>query len=169
MRKYADIFSEIKDMVGSLFGEQMSLSYPMPDIVSGVRVERCFLYYVNASLQRSRPVGMLMLEMSNGRLLSYQDARIADFMDTKSHPFEQPISYALPEKMGVKQFKAEQAEINELYEAVRVFAFADELTKEQREQLNRYLALLQRLTPAALMPYYQELGKSFLAWAQEHK
>lgn len=169
MRKYADIFSEIKDMVGRLFGEQMSLSCPMPDIVNGVRVERCFLYCVSASLQRSRPVGMLMLEMNNGRLLMYQDCRIADFMDTQSHPFEQPISYALPEKIGVKQFKIEQAELGELYEAIRAFAFADELTREQREQLNRYLALLQHLTPGALMPYYHELGKNFLAWAQKDK
>lgn len=169
MRKYADIFSEIKDMVGREFGEQMSLSCPMPDTVRGVRVERCFLYYVSASLLRTRPVGILMMEMNNSRLLQYQDARIADFMDTQNHPFDQPISYALPEKIGVKQFKAEQAEINELYESIREYVFADELASGQKEQLNRYLELLHRLTPDALMPYYQEIGKNFFAWAQEHK
>ena len=88
MKTYADVFRKVREMVSHLFGDQVSLSYPMPDVTHGVRVERYFLYPAGNTLTRSRPFGILTVEMENGRMLSFQDCRLRDFMDTDKYPFE---------------------------------------------------------------------------------
>ena len=164
MKAYADVFPGIKAMVAYLFGDQVSLSYPMPDVTHAVRVERYFLYPAGNKLTRCRPFGILTVEMDNGRLLSYPHCRIKDFMETEKYPFDQEISYELPRKIGVKQFKVEQSQINKLYESVRIFAFEENLSDEQKELLSQYWALLLQSVPASLQPYYQKMGKNFYQW-----
>lgn len=168
MLAYATVFPEVKKAVSYLLGDQVSLSYPMPDVTHGVWVERFFLYPMGTSINRTRPFGLLTVSMENGQILSYQDCRINDFMDTQKYPFSKNICYALPRKVGVKQFKVEQSLINKLYESVREFSFKDELTTEQKEVLRKYLALLLQSVPAALHPYYQKMGKNFYRWGYTH-
>ena len=168
MKTYTDVFRKVREMVSYLFGDQVSLSYPVPDVTHGVRVERYFLYPAGNTLTRSRPFGILTVEMDNGRLLSFQDCRLRDFMDTDKYPFDQKISYELPRKIGVKQFKVEQSLINKLYESVRGFAFEENLTDKQKELLSKYWVLLLRSVPASLQPYYQKMGKNFYRWGYLH-
>lgn len=168
MKAYVDVFPEIKGMVSYLFGEQVCLSYPMPNVTHGVWVERYFLYPAGNTLNRSRPFGLLTVERDTGRMLSFQDCRLSDFMDTEKYSFDQKISYEFPRKIGVKQLKEEQGLINKLYESVRCFAFEESLTDEQRELLSKYWALLLSSIPAALQPYYQKMGESFFRWSYAH-
>ena len=93
MQMYSTIFPKVKREVSELFGDEVCLSEPIPDVTAGIRVERYFLYPMNSSLMRSRPFGYLTTSMENGRVLLYQDCRVRDFMDTKEHPFSEPISY----------------------------------------------------------------------------
>ena len=168
MLSYATVFPEVKKSVSYLFGEQVSLSYPMPDVTRGIWVERYFLYPAGNSIVRSRPFGLLTVSMENGQILAYQDCRINDFMDTEKYPFSEKISYALPRKIGVKQFKVEQSLINKLYDSVREFSFKEELAAEQKQMLQKYMALLLQSIPAALHPYYQKMGKNFYRWGYIH-
>jgi len=163
MKKYADVFPEVKKMTAYLFGDQVSLSYPMPDVLRGLRVERFFLYPTGSRLMRSRPFGILTVEMESGRLVSYRDCRIEDFMDTEKFPFQE-ICYELPEKVSVRQFKETQNRIHSLYESVREFAFGENLTDDQKALLTEYWQLLLRSVPVSLQPYYQEMGKAFYTW-----
>lgn len=166
MLEYSALFQKVKITAAYLLGDQVCLSYPMPDVINGVLVERFFLYNSGNSTERTRPFALLTVSMESGLIISYQDCRFSDFMDTEKHPFSENISYALPRKIGVKQYKAEQSLINELYESIREFAFKDELTDEQKEVLGKYFALLSQSVPAALYPYYLKMGKSFFSWGQ---
>lgn len=164
MKAYSSIFPTVKEMSASLFGDAVSLSYPIPDITHAIRVERYFLYPAGNTLTRSRPFGTVTVEMETGRLLSFQDCRIQDFMDPEKYPFDQKISYELPRKIGIRQLKTEQSLINKLYESVRCFAFEENLTEEQKELLRKYWALFLSSVPTSLLPYYQKLGKNFYRW-----
>lgn len=168
MLSYATVLPEVRKTVSYLLGDQVCLSYPMPDVTHGIRVEKFFLYPMSASTLRSRPFGLLTVAMESGQILGYEDCRIRDFMDTEAHPFREEISYALPRKIGIKQFKLEQGLINKLYEAVREFAFSDNLTPEQTELLSKYMGLLLQSIPEALQPYYQKMGKNFYRWGYTH-
>lgn len=44
MLEYSVLFPEVKKKTAFLFGDNISLSYPMPDIINGIRVEKFFLY-----------------------------------------------------------------------------------------------------------------------------
>ena len=59
MLEYSVLFPEVKKKTAFLFGDNISLSYPMPDIINGIRVEKFFLYPVSANPRRSRPFGLL--------------------------------------------------------------------------------------------------------------
>ena len=168
MQSYSTIFPQVKREVSALFGDETCLSEPIPDVTAGVRVERYFLYPVNRQTMRSRPFGYLTTSMESGQVLLYQDCRVRDFMDTGEHPFSEPISYALQEKIGVRQFRTEQSLLRKLYESVRTFAFQDTLTEEQKQTLESYLVLLFRSQPAALLPYYSKMGKNFFRWGYTH-
>lgn len=168
VKTYADVSLKVREMVSYILGDQVNLSYPMPDITHAIRVERYFLYPAGNTLTRSRPFGILTVEMESGQLLSFQDCRIKDFMETEKHPFDQNISYELPRRIGTKQFKVEQSLINKLYESVRGFAFEEKLTDEQKELLSKYWVLLLRSVPSSLQPYYQKMGKNFYRWGYLH-
>lgn len=164
MLEYNALFRKVKETVSHLIGDQVSLSYPMPDVTKGVWVERFFLYYSGFSTERTRPFGLLTVSMESGQIISYQDCRFSDFMDTEKYPFSEKISYALPKQVSVKQYQVEQSLINKLYESVRQFAFKTELTAEEKETLSKYFALLLQSVPVALHPYYQKMGKNFYRW-----
>jgi len=164
MMEYKILFPALKEKTAALFGDQVSLSYPMPDTVNGIRVEKFFLYSASPAPQRPRPFGLLTVSMETGSVLAYEDCRLQDFMDTAAHPFDAPVSYALPRKLGVKEFKLQQGLINKLYEAVREMAFSQELTDSQQEILQRYWVMLEAAVPADLLPYYQTMGKNFFDW-----
>ena len=40
------------------------------------------------------------------------------------------------------------------------------LGDEEKAQLRRYLELFDKLSPAALKPYYEAIGKQFYAWVK---
>ncbi len=168
MIEYQVSLREIQRKVAALFGDEVCLSYPLPDLVGETRVEKYFLYPMGNSLVRGRPFGLLTVSMESGAVLAYQDCRLADFVDTKVHPFSEKISYALPRKLGVKEYKLEQSLINKMYEAVRKTAFQTELTGQDKEVLEKYWVVAEAAMPVALVPYYQAMGKNFYAWGYSY-
>lgn len=164
MLEYKVLFPEVKKKAAFLFGDHISLSYPVPDIINGIRVEKFFLYPVASSVQRARPFGLLTVSAESGTVLSYQNCHLSDFMDTQQHPFAEKISYALPKKIGVKEFKLEQSLLEKMYEVVREIAFTDSFTPQQQQVLRKYWVVFEKAIPVALMPYYQAMGRNFFEW-----
>lgn len=168
MLEYSVLFPEVKKKTAFLFGDNISLSYPMPDIINGIRVEKFFLFPVSANPRRSRPFGLLTVSAETGGVLTYQDCRLEDFVDSGQHPADEKISYALPKKIRVKEFKLEQSLLEKMYEMVRVIAFAESLTEQQQQVLHKYWVVFEKAVPVDLMPYYQAMGQKFFEWGVEH-
>ena len=168
MMKYAVLFPQLVKQVTYLFGENVSLSYPMADRVNGIPVDTFFLYPHSASLTRARPFALLRVCAETGRILSYTDCRAEDFMGEAGAPLTEKLNYALPKKMGVKEFKLEQSMLNKMYEAVRLIAFREELTSEEADVLRKYWVMLENAVPSDLLPYYLTMGKNFRKWGYDH-
>lgn len=165
--RYTELFSAAGEKVSLLFGDEVSLSWPMPDIWAAQRVERFFLYPAQGPLRRMRPFGSAVFSSDSGLLLAYQDLRLRDFMG-EGHPFSEPISYALPAGTDTGLLSTRRSLLSKLYEEVRGFAFAARLDDGQKDTLRRYWALLLAVTPEALRPYYQKMGKNFYRWGYLH-
>ena len=164
MLEYKVLFPEVKKKVAFLFGDHISLSHPVPDIINGIRAEKFFLYPVASNVQRTRPFGLLTVSAESGTVLSYQNCHLSDFVDTEQHPFEVKISYELPKKIGIKEFKLEQSLLEKMYEVVREIAFTDSFTLQQQQVLRKYWVVFEKAVPVALMPYYQAMGRNFFEW-----
>ena len=165
-RTFEQILTGLNKDLSQMFGDSTVYSYAMPERINGRLVDNMFLYVRGGmALEARRPFGFVVVDGENGRILCYQDAKYADFMQGEV-PLDTMINYRLPEKMGVKEFKQVQAELRELYEKVRLFAFSEAPGDEEKAQLRRYLELFDKLSPAALKPYYEAIGKQFYAWVK---
>lgn len=170
MKRYATLFPAIKSRVASLYGENISLSYPVPVCAGTLRMERSFLYPQISSPMRSRPFAAVTTAMDDGALLLYEDCRIRDFMPSPAPNVNERIDYQVPRAAtkGAQEFLLEQGMINKMYELVRQIAFSDVLTDAQREVLSKYYSMLEGTVPAALFPYYNALGDDFFKWVKKN-
>ncbi len=168
MRKYAEILAELRQKLTYCMGENIGISYPMPDIENGTRIEKQFLYRKTLALTRSRPFALITVSMDDGALLSYQDCRFRDFMEPEGHGFNQKINYALPKKQDVKEYATKQSLLRKMYEVVRQAAFSETLTQQEKELIGKYLSLLREQVPADLLEYYEKAGENFYRWVKKN-
>lgn len=161
MLDYAVVYPGIQRAISNLCGDSACLSYPMPDIENGIRVERFFVYSMAPGLVRAAPFGVLTTEMDSGMVLAFQNCRLKDYFERENTA---PIRYELPRKISVKEFRLEQSMINKLYEAVRRAAFKEQLTEQETVALRAYYVMLEKSVPVSLLPFYQAIGKNFYEW-----
>lgn len=168
MLEYSVLFPEVKKKTAFLFGDNISLSYPCQTSSTASGWKNSSSTPVSANPRRSRPFGLLTVSAETGGVLTYQDCRLEDFVDSGQHPADEKISYALPKKIRVKEFKLEQSLLEKMYEMVRVIAFAESLTEQQQQVLHKYWVVFEKAVPVDLMPYYQAMGQKFFEWGVEH-
>ena len=169
MKTYTELYENIRKTAAAICGDGAAMSYPVP-VSGGERgKEIVFIYPTATFLERTRPYAVLMTAMDGGAVLLYQNCYDRDWFAALNHPFGKKISYALPEYIGgdVKVYKELQARLRSLYDQVREFAFAAELTAEQEMILREYLETLRNITPEDLIPFYREMGKEFSDWTEE--
>ena len=124
----------------------------MPDVINGIPVDKHFLYPIASGPSQSRPFALVISAMNTGTILIVKHCAAEDFVDTAKHPFNEAISSELPEKMSVKEYKDGMRQLREAYEELRRVVFEG---GEPDEAVSaRYLALVERLTPAAHGSYY---------------
>lgn len=168
MLTYSKMYPMMLKRIQALVSEQTCLSYAVPDIINGIRVDKYFLYSMASGLERGRPWGLVIVSMDSGEILVFQNCHISDFMKTEDYPFENPINYALPRQLPIKEFKAHQKLQGKLYEKIRKIAFKQRLTDDEQILLRKYLILLEGLIPASLVPYYQAMGSNFFEWGNHY-
>ena len=162
--KYSDIFKELKQKTAYCFDDSVCFSYPVPDIINGIRVDKVFLYRRSTKTMGSRPFALLAADANTGEPVLFENARINDFVDTQQHPFSVKIDYSMPEKESIQDFKMEQQMIYKLYEGVRTFAFGSEMTDEQKQLLEKYTFIFSHAIPTMLKPYYTALSPAYEQW-----
>lgn len=159
MIAYDAAVNKLRDVLNRIFGEAWSLSCPMPGVVNGIPVDKHFLYPVASGPSQSRPFALVISAMDTGTILILRHCAADDFVDTAAHPFDTPISGALPRKMGVKEYKDGMRQLRESYENLRRSVFESGTPAGRGETaFEEYLALVEGLTPAAHGPYYAAMG-----------
>lgn len=155
MIAYDTAANKLRDVLTRIFGEAWSLSCPMPGVINGIPVDKHFLYSVFSGPSQSRPFALVASAMDTGTILILKHCAAEDFVDTAKHPFDTPISGELPRKMGVKEYKDGTRQLREAYEDLRQTVFESGTLAGKGEAVyDRYLALVEGLTPAAHGPYY---------------
>ena len=162
MIAYDAATNKLRDVLNRIYGESWSLSCPMPDVINGIPVDKHFLYSVVSGPSQSRPFALVISAMDTGTILILKHCAAEDFVDTAVHPFDTPVSNELPRKMGVKEYKDEMRQLREVYENLRRIIFESGAPAGKGEaEFDRYLALVEGLTPAAHGPYYAAIcGKT---------
>ena len=164
---YQELFSELKKKIACCFDDSVSLSYPVPEIVNGISVDRIFLYRNTRGPQRTRPFAVLTAAADDGRLLELTDCRYRDFVDSEAYPFSRKLDFSMPEKGSIEDFEKKQRMLREMYETIRLFAFREDPDPAQRELLAKYRSLFVHAVPRDLLPFYRALSPRFEDWAQK--
>lgn len=150
MIAYDAAANKLRDVLNRIFGESWSLSCPVPGTVNGIAVDKHFLYPIATDSSQGRPFALVVSDMNTGTILMMKHCAAEDFVDTNKHPFNEPISGELPGKMSAKEYKDGMCQLRKAYEALRQIVFEGGEPDEAASE--RYLALLERLTPAAHRP-----------------
>lgn len=170
MKTYTQILPDIRSKVTQICGTNFGISFPFVDLINGVKVEKVFIYPVSQTEMRTRPFGVITTSIEDGVILKYENAYLFDFVDTEKYPFNKKISYAIPDgsKKTVKEHQLEINIIFKLYEAIRNFAFEEELTAEQTEILAKYYVIFEKTVPSSNMPFYEALSENYMKWVIKH-
>jgi hypothetical protein len=170
MKAYFEILPELRNKITELCGSNFGISFPFVDLIGGVKVEKVFIYPVSPKEMRTRPFGVVTFSMEDGLILKYENAYVFDFVDREKYPFDKKISYEIPDggKKTVKEHKLEMDIIFKLYEAIRNFAFEEELTKEQVEILTKYYVIFEKSVPSSNIPFYKALSEKYMEWVIKH-
>lgn len=162
--KYSEIVKELKLKMTFCFDDSVCFSYPVPDVINGIRVDKVFLYRKSVEKMGTRPFALLTTDSNSGEILSFENSRISDFVDSEKHPFSYKLDYSMPEKENIQDFKMEQQMIRKLYEGIRTFAFSNEVSPEQKELLEKYTFILSHAIPKDLLPFYEKLSPKYTEW-----
>jgi len=165
--RYQEIISELKKKAAFCYDDAVCLSYAVPEVENGMRVDKVFLYRNSLDTRRTRPFAVMITAADDGRIVSLTDCRYRDYVDSGKYPFSGKLDYRMPEKESPADFQMEQSMIRKLYEAVRLFAFEEELEPEKRQLLSKYRFLFEHAVPKDLLPFYQALSPRFEAWIQQ--
>jgi molecular chaperone GrpE len=111
-----------------------------------------------------RPHGWVLLSMEEGEIHLLAQCRAADFIDTTRYPLDGEVSMLLPESTVASKVKRLSGELLETYEELRLFAFDENLSREQVNVVVRYKDLFMRLCPKGLYPFYHSLAPAFFHW-----
>jgi len=170
MKTYNKILPDIRNKVTQICGTKCGISFPFVDLINEIKVEKVFIYPISPKEMRTRPFGIFTTSIEDGMILKYENAYLFDFVDTEKYPFDKKISYAIPDG-GKKTVKEHQLEINivfKLYEAIRSFAFKEQLTIEQIEILTKYYVIFEKTVPSSNMPFYEALSEKYMEWVIKH-
>lgn len=169
MKKYSEILEKNRGIINALGGNS-SISFPVPDLVNGILVEKVFLYPTSPMELRTRPFALVTSAMEDGTILKYENAYVYDFVPTQRHSFEEKISYEIPdsEKKSLREHRLELELLPKLYEEIRTFVFNENLTPEQREILTKYYVIFEKSVPTAQLPFYDGMSENYKKWVVNH-
>ncbi|HHV13114.1 MAG TPA: hypothetical protein GXX75_22845 [Clostridiales bacterium] len=169
MKKYYEILEKNKKVIADLCGN-CSISFPVPDLVNSILVEKVFLYPSSPAEVRTRPFALVTSAMEDGTILKYENAYVFDFVPTQKYPFEEKINYGIPdgEKKSPGEHRLEMELLAKLYEEIRSFVFEESLTADQKELLTKYYVIFEKSVPVAQLPFYDGMSEKYKKWMVEH-
>ena len=142
-----------------------AVSNPVCGMTNNRQVDRFFLYSSQPNISRTRPYAWIELDSETGKIMKYLSCEADDFAKALNIPYNTMINYQLPEKLSVKDLLTKTSHLQELYEAIRTFAFQSTLNVEEKKLLREYLEIQKILTPTELTDFYYQLSPEFYSWA----
>lgn len=146
--------------------EREALSYPIPGIIKGRRVERFFIYPKTSCSKRRRPYAWLTLEMEKGNIIQYEHCAIHDFAAELHAEPGFMLSYAVPGNTDFQTAQVMKKKYMTQYEKIRTFVFEKNLSKEQFHNLTEYNKSMEAIWEIELMKFYKALSPEFFDWIE---
>lgn len=165
---YTDILKRVHSQTAALIGRNFSLTPAVIEIVNGRKYEIYFAYNAAQREGISRPYLKFVTDYKTGLLLEFKNAYYSDFADSKKYPLDKKFSAKVPAATTVKEQGELLKNLKELYEKVRAFAFAEEISDAERDILNRYAKILAATVPAELLDFCKYTAPEFFRWIENH-
>lgn len=166
-QEYAEQLKKIKARFTAITGGNYSFT---PAILKNVRdrkVEIYFAYSVSANRKILRPYLKIVTDFAGGLILEFKNAYYSDFVDGAKYPLNAEFDAKVPVAQSVKEQMAFLKELQELYAKVRSFAFADNLSAEDKKILAAYGECLSKTVPAELLSFCRVAEPEFFDWAEK--
>lgn len=161
MNKKNNVVNKVK----MLYGENISFSFPVPATENDMKVEKYFVYRMSFEKNKTRPFAKVITAFADGTILEIVNSHFNDFVDTSDYPFEKKISYELSDNsLTARQMKELIERANSLYNTVREIFFQKELSENDKAIVIEYKAIIDRITPPSLIPFYNALNPLYVSW-----
>lgn len=155
-------------MIAAVQTELEALSYPVPARYGEILAEKFFVFPNQPGTKKNRPYAWLSVDTKNGRLLQYSRCEADDFAASLGIPVGTPVDYSAPVSESFRKTLAAKKEFSETYRIVRGLAFKDELTEEEKGELQRYIALQKQVINEELFAFYRALSPEFYLWLDKN-
>lgn len=167
-KEYPELLKKIKFQFASITSSNYFFT---PAIVQKMHDNKCevyFAYDVTREKKILRPYLKLVTDFNTGKFLEFQNAYYSEFADEKKYPLNMKFDAKVPTAKTVKEHMELVKNLQSLYEKVRVFAFEENLSDEQKKILTDYFKVLYKTLPADLLNFCKDTEPNFFNWIKSN-
>ena len=140
----------------------ISISHPVIAKHNDEIVDSFLLYSMSRDGNRySAPIARIIVEPVHQKLIEYCTVNEKPFSIQTDSPF-----FSNTTTMNDEELRAAEMAYQEEYLNVREIAFCNEINREGRNAIMRYLVAFKKAELSQLQPYLVELGADFFRWAK---
>lgn len=143
-----------------------ALSYPVISKINNLTVEKYFIFSNQPKPVKERPYAWIIVDTQTGKLLSYNSCTLNDFAQSTGIVMNENIDYSVPAGGSFREILMLKQRFCNLYDKVRLFAFKDQLNKEEMETLKEYYNLHKKMFSTNVNILYRALSPDFYMWIE---
>ena len=163
-REYPEQLRKIKKCFAEIAGNNYFLTPAVVKTVRGRKVEVYFAYNISRQKKILRPYLKLVTDFNNGIILEFKNAYYSDFAYAKKYPLTAEFDANVPVAKSAKEQSTLLNELQGLYAKIRVFAFAETLSDEEKQTLKDYAECLSKTVPTDLLNFCKDTEPEFFNW-----
>ena len=166
--EFSDILKKIKAQFVTITGDNYFFTPPIIKVVNNRKFEIFFAYKISMKQKILRPYLKLATDFNGGFIVEFKNAYYSEFADNKKYPLNLEFNASVPVAKSVKEQTDLLKKLNLLYEKVRQFAFAGNLSNDERNILADYSKILTATVPVDLLNFCRDTEPDFFNWIRRN-
>ena len=163
-REYATILKKTAEQFSVLAGNNYSLTPAIPKIIQGRKYEIYFAYIITQDRKILRPYFKVAADYATGEIVEFQNSIYSDFVDNEKYSRDKKFNAEVPMAKTAREQMILLKNLQSKYEKVRVFAFQEELSNNEKIFLKDYVKAIEETIPNELLNFCIENEPFFFDW-----
>lgn len=163
-KDYSAILEKTVTQFSVLAGNNYSFTPAIPKIIQGRKYEIYFAYLITQDRKILRPHFKVAADYTTGEIVEFQNSIYSDFVDSEKYPREKKFNAKVPVAKTAREQMILLKNLQSKYEKVRVFAFKEELSSEEKNFLKDYVKAIEETIPNELINFCIETEPFFFDW-----